>query len=59
MSDAIIVPFKKTADPVLARLEEDKRFWYGELRRASAEYMKACWKLAIYKQEENKCQSEK
>lgn len=47
---ASVIPFKPPKDPVLERLEADKAFWYHELRQASAEYMGACWKLAVYKQ---------
>lgn len=50
MPDAEIIPFKPPKDFVLERLEEDKAFWYGQLRQASAEYMSACYKLALYKQ---------
>jgi hypothetical protein len=41
---------KAKIDPVLKRLEEDKAFWYEEMKKSTREYMKASWDLAIYKQ---------
>ena len=46
-----VIPLKKPPDPALKRLEEDKAFWLGEMKRATREYMAVCWKLAVYKQE--------
>lgn len=41
---------KVKIDPVQSRMEKDCEFWREEMKRATKEYMKASWDLAIYKQ---------